>query len=855
MATETASSNGGCTLTREELLGTTNLKAREWRHIDPEIWDDDIEAPNDEIDETAATTYIARAIADYTDRPTADAELFGEFLQDFQGWTEAMFMRANATYTKELKRILRFKGVFTGRVNMPPSEAVAKLLRKEECPRWPDDQFQSTAFDERSAAHMLQQYRLKGDTIQERHNLQGERKAKHLQGQGTKTQRSNKPMLRSRTEPVPRSTNNWREKGNNEHFHSFREYTPAYPQRPKGISIPPIIPSDDTDPYKAIPPIECGNEKLDPQKINVFSKMWDREKKYTGKPYDLLDDKLKIFYSICYHADIQPEQFHAVFPRILEGRAQDYYLHFVKPYYRPDHLWSDPDAPYTPKETHEPQEPMAVPMAAQPRKRTPPGSKNKRKAHAYITRKEQDDHELAIKLRNDGVITTSGAPLKRLMTRSATSIRIFKSRLVREVKGKTTKPYEKSRLVIQGYQDHGKEAILTQSPTIQRCSQRLIMSLAPALMQSGMSVKLRDITQAYPQAQTALKRIILAHLPAELEHRYPRGRSPLVDNIPRTPLQELDMATSTYDPCLLITNGNADVFGIVEKIQKAEFRSKPKSILIPETQLDFNRCTLTIDANKPILDLRQKGQGGKINLVDAKAHNSAQQYTEQRARGAYIASTCQPEASFDLSVAAQAQQPSDEDMKALNKRLKEAKLMVFVDGSFASNKDLSSQLGFVLVLVNESMDADTFTIQGNVIHYSSTKCKRVTRSVLASEIYGMVNGFDIGIAIATTLRMVTDRLGIPEIPLVVCTDSYSLYECLVKLGTTKEKRLMIDIMALRQSYERREITEIRWINGDDNPADAFTKASPNRALERFIDSNKLTIRVDGWVQRPTGGDV
>ncbi|KAG9382359.1 hypothetical protein A1F94_006280 [Pyrenophora tritici-repentis] len=111
MASETASSNGGCTLTREELLGTTNLKAREWRHIDPKIWDDEIEAPDDEVDGTAATTYIARAIADYTDRPTADAELFGEFCQDFEGWTEAMFMRAHATYTKELKRILRFKGV------------------------------------------------------------------------------------------------------------------------------------------------------------------------------------------------------------------------------------------------------------------------------------------------------------------------------------------------------------------------------------------------------------------------------------------------------------------------------------------------------------------------------------------------------------------------------------------------------------------------------------------------------------------------------------------------------------------------------------------------------------------------
>ncbi|KAK1918638.1 hypothetical protein P3342_001687 [Pyrenophora teres f. teres] len=415
---------------------------------------------------------------------------------------------------------------------MPPSEAVAKLLRKEECPRWPDDQFQSTAFDERSAAHMLQQYRLKGDTIQERHNLQGERKAKHLQGQGTKTQRSNKPMLRSRTEPVPRSTNNWREKGNNEHFHSV-------PATSKGISIPPIIPSDDTDPYKAIPPIECGNEKLDPQKINVFSKMWDREKKYTGKPYDLLDDKLKIFYSICYHADIQPEQFHAVFPRILEGRAQDYYLHFVKPYYRPDHLWSDPDAPYTPKETHEPQEPMA--------------------AHAYITRKEQDDHELAIKLRNDGVITTSGAPFEASDDQE-----------ISDLVGRGVFKFEQYNEKL-----HGRIRIFKSRL---RCSQRLIMSLAPALMQSGMSVKLRDITQAYPQAQTALKRIILAHLPAELEHRYPRGTllhviKPLY-GIAEAGVhwwttyhghhcKELDMATSTYDPCLLITNGNADVFGIV----------------------------------------------------------------------------------------------------------------------------------------------------------------------------------------------------------------------------------------------------------------------------------------------------
>ena len=97
--------------------------------------------------------------------------------------------------------------------------------------------------------------------------------------------------------------------------------------------------------------------------------------------------------------------------------------------------------------------------------------------------------------------------------------------------------------------------------------------------------------------------------------------------------------------------------------------------------------------------------------------------------------------------------------------------------------------------------------------------------------------------------MVTNRLGLPAMPVIVCTDSFSLYECLSKLGTTKEKRLMIDIMALRQSYEKHEIHEICWIHGDDNPADAFTKANPNGALRNFIDKNQLTIRVEGFVER------
>ena len=119
----------------------------------------------------------------------------------------------------------------------------------------------------------------------------------------------------------------------------------------------------------------------------------------------------------------------------------------------------------------------------------PKGSKNKvhcteddvELSMIFITGKEQADQELASKLRKEGRITTPGAPFEasdkqeidNLIDRGVfrfeqydpvkhNGIRVFKSRLVREIKGKATEaPYEKSRLVIQGYQDDGKEMIFT----------------------------------------------------------------------------------------------------------------------------------------------------------------------------------------------------------------------------------------------------------------------------------------------------------------------------------------------------------------------------------------------------------
>ena len=69
--------------------------------------------------------------------------------------------------------------------------------------------------------------------------------------------------------------------------------------------------------------------------------------------------------------------------------------------------------------------------------------------------------------------------------------------------------------------------------------------------------------------------------------------------------------------------------------------------------------------------------------------------------------------------------------------------------------------------------------------------------MLALKIYGIVVGADLAYTIGLTLTKITNQLDLPTVLIIVYIDLYSLYKCLVKLGTTKEKRLIIDIMALR----------------------------------------------------------
>ena len=125
----------------------------------------------------------------------------------------------------------------------------------------------------------------------------------------------------------------------------------------------------------------------------------------------------------------------------------------------------------------------------------------------------------------------------------------------------------------------------------------------------------------------------------------------------------------------------------------------------------------------------------------------------------------------------------------------------------------------------------------------------------------MINSFDASAVLKVTL----DQIGLNEgatnthgddllkpgrgtVPIIIYTDSRSLYDGLVSLNTTTEKRLLIDLHLLRQAYERREIAEVCWIPTEQNPADALTKEKPTAAMRQLLQGT-LELTPNAWVDR------
>lgn len=167
---------------------------------------------------------------------------------------------------------------------------------------------------------------------------------------------------------------------------------------------------------------------------------------------------------------------------------------------------------------------------------------------------------------------------------------------------------------------------------------------------------------------------------------------------------------------------------------------------------------------------------------------------------AHIAAVYCPDLTFFFTSSAQVTEPTEADVISINEAVSialstkdqvlsfvlldlEALLIsVFIDASFALNRDSSSQLGFLITFMGSSSRC-------NIKNYSSCKSRRIARSALAAENFFLVYEFDY----ASTMSLAIKTMCNSQVPLYLYTESKSLYDGIVGLNQTTEKRLFINL--------------------------------------------------------------
>lgn len=462
--------------------------------------------------------------------------------------------------------------------------------------------------------------------------------------------------------------------------------------------------------------------------------------------------------------------------------------------------------------------------------------------------------------------------------------RIFGSRFIDDLKKIGRRLKQKSRLVAQNYMDEEAAEMGTKAPTIQRFSQRLLIALAASIPETYTAT--RDITQAYVQSRSRLERPVFIKPPKEMnlpKDTVLRVVRPLY-GIPESGLHwyltyldhhvgRLGMKQSRADPCFLMKHReDGTIDGVVvlqvddslivgskqfmkmEEEAASEFQTKPRTY-ITDNITGFNGIQLRRTANGTIT------MNAQPKITRLKIPQSEKEFASERAAVQYIGGTCRPDVCANTQLIAPGSEPTTKaEHRTLAKTIKylaktaeqgltfapldleSTKVVIISDASFANARGSRSQLGFLIILTDKDGNA-------NVVHYSSARCKRVTRSVMAAELHALILAFDYGFVLREMLKEVLRR----DVKLEALIDSKTVFDVVAKDGRTNERRLQIDVHALKESYTRGELTRIGWIPGHRNPADTLTKMTTldkekSTPLNDLTQGNKLNLHPIGWAQ-------
>ena len=192
--------------------------------------------------------------------------------------------------------------------------------------------------------------------------------------------------------------------------------------------------------------------------------------------------------------------------------------------------------------------------------------------------------------------------------------------------------------------------------------------------------------------------------------------------------------------------------------------------------------------------------------------------------------TC-PEISFQVStISSRITKATVSDIKEVNKIVKNVKgnkhcitfpsldlssthVVMFSDASFNNHPNGSSQGGYIVMIVDKHN-------QSCPISWKSNKVRRIARSTLAAETLVFTDGCDAAYFInqlAQEAQIVSS-----DSQILTYTDNKSLHDSVNTIAQVTDRRLRVEISAIREMQEKEEIT-IKWISKEKQLADCLTK--------------------------------
>ena len=217
----------------------------------------------------------------------------------------------------------------------------------------------------------------------------------------------------------------------------------------------------------------------------------------------------------------------------------------------------------------------------------------------------------------------------------------------------------------------------------------------------------------------------------------------------------------------------------------------------------------------------------------------------------WLSTVSRPDISYDTCVmATKVCSANQKDIVKLNKIVKNVvsnpltlkftplssikQIIVYTDAAYANLEKGFSQ-GAYLIFVGD----DEHLVP---IDWSSHKLTRVARSTLTAESLALMDGIDAAWyykhILTKILRLSNSSC---DIPIICYTDSQSLVDAAKTTNVVSEKRLRIELGAVRQMVENKEII-IKWVPTKEQLADSLTKDGAGVGkLRQILESGEWNI--------------